>query len=165
MPNKLIMTVCYVLDFGKNKILLGLKRKRIGKGKWNGHGGHFEKKDKIIEARARREVQQECGLKPETIEECGVVKIINDEIGKIIELHIFSSTKFVGKLKSKTDEMERNRWFSFSCIPRDQMWPSDKIILPFVLASKKFTGYFHYDQRGKLIQHYVEETNVLPEHL
>jgi|WetSurMetagenome_2_1015567.scaffolds.fasta_scaffold298753_1 ADP-ribose pyrophosphatase YjhB (NUDIX family) len=165
MPSKTIMTVCYVLDFEKNKILLGLKRKRIGKGKWNGHGGHFETKDKMIEDRARKEVRQECGLEPETMEKRGVVNIINDEIKKIIELHIFSSTKFVGTLKSKTNEMECNRWFSFSCIPRDQMWPSDKIILPFVLASKKFTGYFHYDQHGKLVQYHIEETNVLPEHL
>ena len=35
-----VMTLCYVFD--GERVLLGLKKSRLGAGKWNGFGGHSE---------------------------------------------------------------------------------------------------------------------------
>ena len=56
-PKKLLTLV--FLREGE-KVLLGMKKRGFGEGKWNGFGGKVEAGETIIEA-AAREVKEECG--------------------------------------------------------------------------------------------------------
>ena len=57
IPKKLLTLV--FLREGE-KVLLGMKKRGFGEGKWNGFGGKVEAGETIIEA-AAREVKEECG--------------------------------------------------------------------------------------------------------
>ena len=56
--NKKILTLCIIHQH--SKILLGMKKRGHGVGKWNGFGGKVEKGETIEEA-ARRETKEEAG--------------------------------------------------------------------------------------------------------
>lgn len=52
-------TLCFLLD--GDKVLLGLKKKGFGQGKWLGIGGKVEEGESVEEA-AKREVKEEIGV-------------------------------------------------------------------------------------------------------
>ena len=47
-----LLTLAFLRDGGN--VLLGLKKRGFGKGKWNGFGGKVEEGETIIEAAARK---------------------------------------------------------------------------------------------------------------
>ena len=49
----------------ESRVLLGLKKRGFGAGKWNGFGGKLEPGETVVEA-AAREVKEECGLTVKT---------------------------------------------------------------------------------------------------
>ncbi|KAG4070235.1 hypothetical protein HA402_003925 [Bradysia odoriphaga] len=58
--NKLF-TLVFVFDDDKQRLLLGLKKRGFGLGKYNGFGGKVEENESIDDA-ALRELNEECGL-------------------------------------------------------------------------------------------------------
>jgi ADP-ribose pyrophosphatase YjhB (NUDIX family) len=161
MTERLVMTVCYVVS--GLKVLLGLKKVRIGAGLWNGPGGHVEPGETIGEA-AVRETGHECGLLPLEYEERGVILITWEGSSVGIELHLFVCTVFMGELR-ETDEMIP-QWFLIEEIPYGQMWPADCYYLPLILAEMKCVGHFHLDAAKKIIlSQELKEVSELPDHL
>ena len=47
--SKKVMTLVYIRN--EDKVLLGMKKRGFGKGKWNGFGGKVEHGENIIEGR------------------------------------------------------------------------------------------------------------------
>lgn len=64
----------YTLIFIKNdnQVLLGLKKRGFGKGKWNGFGGKVEQNETIFDG-AIRETKEECNLKVDNLKYVGIV--------------------------------------------------------------------------------------------
>ena len=60
MKNKLL-TLVLLRDKLSGDVLLGMKKRGFGVGKWNGFGGKVQEGETIREC-ARRETQEECGL-------------------------------------------------------------------------------------------------------
>lgn len=60
MKNK-VLTLLLVLNKEKNEILLGMKKRGFGVGKWNGFGGKISSQETILEA-AQRELKEEAGI-------------------------------------------------------------------------------------------------------
>jgi len=56
---KKVMTLVYIRN--EDKVLLGMKKRGFGEGKWNGFGGKVEPNESILQG-AIREVQEECGV-------------------------------------------------------------------------------------------------------
>ena len=59
-----VYTLVFVLDqegHTPQRMLLGMKKRGFGMGKWNGFGGKVEP-DETVEAAARRELEEEAGL-------------------------------------------------------------------------------------------------------
>ena len=56
--NRKVLTL--VLLRQENRVLLGMKKRGFGVGKWNGFGGKLEPGETVVEA-AAREVREECG--------------------------------------------------------------------------------------------------------
>lgn len=157
--SKIVMTVCYIID--QNQTLLGLKKDRLGKGFYNGFGGHIEDGESIEQA-AFREVEEECGLKPLCLEKKGIVLITHESSDLEVELHIFFCEIFSGEVKP-SDEMEP-KWFSLAQIPYDQMWPSDRHYLPLFLEGYKCLAHFYLDKsKRNILSHSIQRVDRLPE--
>lgn len=160
---KKLMTLCCVYD--KEKILLGqIKKEGVLKDRYNGFGGKVEEGETVEQA-AVRELGEECSIFPLDMKKCGIITFEfkpenNPFEGKpIIELHIFSVTKFEGEV-SETNEM-KPRWFFHNEIPYANMWPDDQYWLPLLLADKKFTGKFYLSDPKTIEKYKLKEVDFI----
>jgi len=139
MKKQLTLTIVYRND----KVLLGLKKRGFGVGRWNGFGGKVEEGETITEA-AIRELKEESGIEAIEIEKMGILDFEFESEAKVLQVHIFRVTNFnAGPVE--TDEMTP-QWFDAAKIPFDNMWPDDIYWLPYLLEGKKFKGKFLFDR-------------------
>jgi 8-oxo-dGTP pyrophosphatase MutT (NUDIX family) len=122
-------------------ILLGLKKRGLGEGRWNGFGGKVRTGEAIEDA-ARRELREECGIEATELEPRGTLVMEYASRADILEIHLFRVGSFTGS-PTETEEM-RPHWFRLVDIPFDRMWPDDRHWLPLFLAGKKFEGTFYF---------------------
>lgn len=153
---KTVLTLCIVHQHPK--VLLALKKRGFGVGKWNGLGGHVEKGEAIEEA-ARREVFEEAGIIVDNIERRGVLEFEFKDNPEILEVHVFKAYEFRGE-PTETAEM-KPRWFHIEEIPFDKMWADDRHWLPLFLSGKKFRGRFFYDGEEKIVNQELQEVHTL----
>jgi len=151
-PKKLLTLV--FLREGE-KVLLGMKKRGFGEGKWNGFGGKVEAGETIIEA-AAREVKEECGYIVQThdLDETGVIDFEFQGDPILWEVHVFQTRKFSGNM-TESEEM-RPQWWPENEVPFQQMWLDDEIWYPHMLKSKKFKGYFLFQGQEKILDHKLE---------
>ena len=121
------------------KVLLGMKKRGFGAGRWNGFGGKVEQGE-TIESAAKRELKEEVGINAEIIEKVGLIDFEFQGNPEILEVHIFKANNFLGS-PIESDEM-KPEWFNVNEIPFSQMWPDDTYWMPLFLAGKKFKGKF-----------------------
>ncbi len=141
------LTLCIVHNHPK--VLLGMKKRGFGAGRWNGFGGKVESGE-TIENAAKREVWEEAGIKVADIEKVGHInfEFVGDPV--ILEVNIFKVGNFSGE-PVETDEM-KPQWFHKDEIPFDQMWPDDQHWFPLFLAGKKFQGKFLFEGQDKILK-------------
>jgi mutator protein MutT len=151
-----IMTLSLV--YQHPKILLGLKKRGFGKGRWNGHGGKV-KENETLEENIVREMQEECGITPTKFEKRGVMYFEFKEIPEqIIEVNLFAIREFEGE-PIETEEM-KSRWFDINDLPWNEMWSDDPIWHPLFIEGKNFEANFLFDGKEKVIQHEIAETKL-----
>lgn len=150
--NKKILTLCIIHQYPK--ILLGMKKRGHGAGKWNGFGGKVEEGETIEEA-AVREIKEESGIKVREINKLGVIEFIYQDGSGNMEVHIFHAKEFRGS-PAESEEM-RPKWFDINEIPYDKMWPDDKYWLPMFLDGKNFKGKFFFDKDNEIIDYSLLE--------
>lgn len=151
-------TLCLLVkeDQGDEEILLAMKKRGFGKGRWNGVGGKMnsEKGDKDIVAAATRETQEEIGVKVKNIEK---VALLNFRFPYIPEnekkewdqdVHVFLVRFWDGE-PIETEEMAP-KWFKLTDIPFKEMWDDDKFWLPHILEGKKLRARFTF-KKGEII--------------
>ncbi|XP_049950375.1 oxidized purine nucleoside triphosphate hydrolase-like isoform X3 [Schistocerca serialis cubense] len=100
MFRKLLTLVIVQRD---REILLGLKKRGFGKGKWNGFGGKVEPGE-TIQCAAARELQEESGLTAIDLEHVGVIEFEFVGDMTILEVHVFKTHKWSGNV-SESDEL------------------------------------------------------------
>lgn len=136
-------TLCFLLD--GNRVLLGMKKRGLGAGRWNGVGGKVESNESVEDA-ARREVYEEIGVRADNIEKVGMLRFFfPDEAqfeGWNQEVHVFLVREWVGE-PGESDEMAP-QWHSIEAIPFDNMWADDAQWLPRVLAGERIFGEFYF---------------------
>lgn len=130
-----ILTLCIVRE--PERILLGMKKRGFGAGKWNGFGGKVAA-DEVIEDAAKREVIEECGLVVEEMRSAGKLNFTFEGGTDVLEVNIFDVTKFSGE-PTESDEM-KPQWFALDAIPYSTMWPADKFWIPAMLEGKTISG-------------------------
>ncbi len=152
-----ILTLCLVVQ--EDKILLGMKKRGFGAGRWNGFGGKVEG-DETIEEAARRETKEECGIDIVALEEVGIHEFeFRDKRGDVLEVHVFRVESWDGEPR-ETEEM-RPQWFTTDAIPYDEMWPDDIHWLPVFLTGKKFRTKFLFGEGDSVLENHVEEVAAL----
>lgn len=135
----------------ENRILLAMKKRGFGAGRWNGAGGKVESGETIEESMIR-ESQEEVGLTPTSSEKVAIHDFINvDSDGKPyhIMVHVFICTQWQGE-PAETEEM-KPQWFTISAIPYDNMWQDDLFWLPQVLRGKKLQTVFEFDKDDNVL--------------
>jgi 8-oxo-dGTP pyrophosphatase MutT (NUDIX family) len=151
-------TLCFIVDSVNNKVLLGMKKRSLGKGKWNGFGGKVEENETIEQA-AIREVLEEVGLiiRPAHLEKMAESRFLlpgkpekwySDILG-----HIFVAREWEG-IPVETDEMSPH-WFSLDDLPLEKMWADDAHWLPCILENKKIKATFHFHKDNETIKHHT----------
>ncbi len=142
-----------------NKILLGLKKRGWGAGRWNGFGGKVGLRETIDKA-MRREVLEETGVIAEKALKIGKINFHFEDKPLQPEVHIYEIMDWQGE-PVESEEM-KPKWFNLEQIPYREMWPADKAWLPIFLSKKKFTGdiYFKDDNSDRDIRLKVDEAGM-----
>lgn len=151
-----ILTLCFI--YQHPKVLLGMKKRGFGVGRWNGFGGKV-KNGEEIESAVKREVKEETGIEVEDIKKIGIIEFEFLNNPEILEVHFYKADNFTGKPK-ESEEM-KPVWFNIKEIPFHQMWPDDKYWFPLFLEGKKFKGKFLFDNSDKILQHELQEIDLI----
>lgn len=149
---KKILTLCIIHQH--SKILLGMKKRGHGEGKWNGFGGKVEEGETIEEG-AIREMKEESGVEIKKMNKLGILEFEYQDGSGNMEVHIFYVKEFKGS-PIESEEM-RPKWFDINEIPYNQMWSDDKYWLPIFLDKKKFKGKFFFNKSNKIIGYSLSE--------
>ncbi len=144
-----------------NALLLAMKKRGLGVGKWNGVGGKLDKGESVEEA-AKREMQEEIGVTPLTLDKRAELYFYHPVQDNGSDYNQKVVVYFVKDWEGEPQESEemRPRWFSFEQIPYQEMWPDDKEWLPLVLAGKKVEGHFLFDADFSIVEHEVGELEI-----
>jgi 8-oxo-dGTP diphosphatase/2-hydroxy-dATP diphosphatase len=149
---KKLLTLCIVHQHPR--VLLGMKKRGFGEGRWNGFGGKVMAGETIEEA-AKREMLEESGAEVKDLEKMGVVEFEFQGNPEILQVHIFRAQDFVGE-PTESEEM-RPQWYRVDEIPFDSMWPDDKFWLPLFLKGKKFEGKFLFGPEDSVLEYTLTE--------
>ena len=137
---KRILTLCIIHQHPR--ILLGMKKRGFGAGRWNGFGGKVEESETIEES-IKREVKEETGIDVNDLNKVGILEFEFKSNSEIMEVNVYKAEKFSGE-PVETEEM-KPQWFHVDEIPFEEMWPDDKHWMPLFLKGKKFKGKFLFD--------------------
>jgi 8-oxo-dGTP diphosphatase/2-hydroxy-dATP diphosphatase len=144
------------------KVLLAIKKKKIGKGLWNGYGGGIEPEDLTPKDAAVRELGEESGGMTTSVDKLTQVadtcfhNTTEDGTTFVCHMLVYFAYEWKGEAR-ETDEMSLPTWFDFDKIPTDKMLPADKVWLPIVLSGKKIIFKANY---GPHQSYMIGETEI-----
>ena len=152
--NKNIKQLTLVIIHRNDRVLLGMKKRGFGAGKWNGFGGKVVPGESILAA-AERELREEAGIVAKAMEKHGVLTFVFPDNPTLLEVHVFRAEEWSGE-PTESEEM-RPQWFPVSLIPFPEMWSDDELWFPLLFAQKKFVGEFFFDNEEKISRYTLEE--------
>lgn len=139
-----------------DEILLAMKKRGFGEGRWNGVGGKVEVGESIEQAMVR-EAREEIAVTPTVYEKVADIRF--DEFFKgepaLMHVHVFIASAWEGEPK-ESDEMAP-KWVNVSKIPYKDMWADDPYWLPKVLNGKKIKADFKLDETDAIVSHRITE--------
>lgn len=144
---KKLLTLCII--HRHPRILLGMKKRGFGAGRWNGFGGKVSGEETIKDA-AKREIQEEAGIRVENLDKVGIIDFEFKDNPEILQVHIFKADNFYGE-PVESEEM-KPQWFHINEIPFKEMWPDDIHWMPLFLSGKKFKGKFLFGESDIILE-------------
>jgi mutator protein MutT len=153
-----LVTVLYLTRPGE--ILLAMKKRGFGKGKWNGTGGKAEPGETMLQA-AIRECEEEIGVtprKPRLVAKIDFREQNDPSFGHFAFVYI--ADNWQGE-PIETEEM-RPQWFRTDALPFEQMWADDPLWLPLVLQGQLFTATFTMNG-NRVTSHDIQKVEALHE--
>ena len=143
---------CFV--YQPPRLLLGMKKRGFGAGRWNGFGGKLHEGETIEQA-AIRETQEESKITIKQMERVGILDFEPQGLAYILKVHIFKVLEYSG-IPEETEEM-KPQWFAEDQLPYAEMWHDDTYWFPLFLAGKKFRGGFLFNQEDMVVNHQLNE--------
>lgn len=149
---KKLLTLCII--YQHPRILLGMKKRGFGTGRWNGFGGKVMESETIEEA-AKRELKEEIGIEAKRLNKVGIIDFEFKGNPEILQVHIFKAGSFLGE-PNESEEM-KPQWFHINEIPFKEMWPDDIYWMPLFLSGKKFKGKFLFGEADIILEQELVE--------
>jgi mutator protein MutT len=147
-----ICTLVFLIE--GNNILLAMKKRGFGAGRWNGVGGKIEPGETVQEAMIR-ETEEEIVVSPLEYRSAAYLEFKFPDGMTDMVANVFICTGWDGE-PLETEEMAP-RWFKISEIPYDAMWQDDIYWLPQVLQGKFVRGEFTFDAQENMLSQKVHE--------
>jgi len=137
-----------------DEILLAMKKRGFGVGRWNGVGGKPDG-DETIEQTAIRECSEEIMVTPLDIKQVATLDFHfpTDKSDWDQQVIVYLCPKWDGE-PTETEEM-KPQWYKKSEIPYEKMWKDDKYWLPEVIDGKFVDAEFVFDDNDSVIAHSV----------
>lgn len=142
-----------------DRVLLGMKRRGFGVGRWNGFGGKVEPGESLAEG-AVRETEEEAGVRVADAALVGNLRFVFRGSPERLEVHVFRATSFSGDV-APSEEMEP-RWWPTAAVPFADMWPDDALWLPHVLAGRRVVGTFEFEGTDTIVSHELAVVDAVP---
>ncbi|KAJ2939130.1 hypothetical protein O0L34_g8443 [Tuta absoluta] len=144
------------------QILLGMKKRGFGVGKWNGFGGKLEPNESVIEAAARELKEESCvNVKTSDLNNIGQLEFTFEGDPVMMDVRVFSTSVFEGT-PAETEEMTP-KWYDLDKIPFQDMWPDDMYWFPYMLKGKLFYAKFHYKGFDTILNYNIKELQSMEE--
>jgi 8-oxo-dGTP pyrophosphatase MutT (NUDIX family) len=131
-------------------VLLGMKKRGFGAGKWNGIGGKVGYNEEIKDA-AVREVWEECLVHVKDVERVAQLSFswpMKPEWDQLV--HVFVAKSWDG-FPTETEEV-RPAWFDTDGLPYKKMWADDPHWLPKVLKGERIRAKFVFASDNETVQ-------------
>ena len=140
----------------EGEVLLAMKKRGFGEGKWNGVGGKPEENEQIDQT-AIREIREEIKVNPISIKRVGT---LNFFVPHKTEWEQQVCVYIVDEWEGEPTESEEMlpKWLVYKDIPFDNMWPDDIHWVPLVLEGKNVNAEFIFDQDMNVTEFVVIES-------
>lgn len=125
----------------ENELLLGMKKRGFGAGRYNGFGGKVTDDETVKEA-AVRELREEAGIVATELTVTGQLTFSFASMHEQLLVYVYRVDAWCG-VPMETEEM-CPEWFNVTQIPYERMWSDDIYWLPLFLAKQNFVGRFHF---------------------
>lgn len=149
-------TLIFLVNREKGEILLAMKKRGFGAGKFNGVGGKVEPGE-TVPAAAVREANEEIGvvIQEKALRKAGEIRFSFEQKPEwSIECHVFFTEEWQNEPR-ETEEMAP-QWFNSSAIPFERMWVDDQFWLPRALAGERIDAEFHFTNDGsEILRHSI----------
>jgi len=140
-------SLCFFIKDGD--VLLAMKKRGFGKGRWNGVGGKPNSGENI-ESAAKREAREEIGVTPKSLDWVATLNFYfphnSDRNQQVV---VFFTEDWDGE-PTETEEMSP-KWFKRDQLPFDSMWPDDIHWLPLVFGGKRLEAEFLFGENDVLL--------------
>lgn len=135
-------------------VLLAMKKRGFGVGKWNGVGGKLEPGETLAQAMIR-EAEEEIGVQVSELDPAGVINFyFPDKPEWDQDVHLFRIRHWTGE-PIESEEM-RPEWFPIENIPFTAMWSGDELWVPRVLAGETVRANLVFASTGDTVQKFEE---------
>ena len=147
-------TLVYIEKNGKYLLIHRTKKQGDeNRDKWIGIGGKFESGESPFDC-IRREMLEETGLVPSSLQYRGIVTFVSDLYGTEY-MHLFKCQEFTGEQKLISDEGIL-QWIDKKHLLELPMWEGDRIFLSLLDSECRFFSLKLVYQGDTLVNHTLE---------
>ncbi len=144
-------TLCFCIK--DDKVLLAMKKRGFGSGKWNGYGGKVQADENPITA-AVRELEEESGLVADEkdLMQVALVRFYFDG-SPVFECFVYITHSWQNEV-IETEEM-RPQWYPISNVPFDDMWVADAKWIPLILNGETIEAEVNFNADGSVVKEFI----------
>lgn len=133
----------------EDEILLAMKKRGFGAGRWNGVGGKLEPGESLDEALIR-ECQEEIGVTPTSYRPVAELDFYGGSEAEPWHMYVYAYFCDTWEGEPVESEEMAPQWYKISDIPYTEMWQDDIHWLPRALAGELLKGTFTFDEHDTL---------------